>query len=116
MLHIAWMNGAPAPIDTAPAVAPAPVPPLNAPPVASFAANCPKGRCTFDATASTASPEVASYAWDFGDGSTATAGAGVPTAAYSYKAPGSYRVVLRVSDRSGRTATAATTVTVRRVN
>ena len=51
---------------------------------------------------------VASYAWDFGDGSTA-AGA---TASHSYVTEGAFAVMLRVTDDRGRVGTAAAVVTV----
>ncbi len=52
----------------------------------------------FDAGASEG--DIASFAWDFGDGTTAT---GITTS-HQYAAPGDYAVVLTVTGSSGRTA------------
>jgi PKD repeat protein len=54
----------------------------------------------FDASPSQA-PEgnpIATYTWDFGDGSTASG----RTATHAYDEPGTYRVTLTVADQSGR--------------
>lgn len=47
--------------------------------------------------------------WDFGDGSVATAAAGVE---HSYAAPGTYRVTFRVTDAAGVRATATSSVVI----
>jgi phosphatidylinositol-3-phosphatase len=49
-----------------------------------------------------------SYAWDFGDGSTASGS----TASHSYILPGTYTVAITVKDGVGQSATASKTVTV----
>jgi PKD repeat protein len=75
----------------------------NQPPVASFAAaatgvaGSPIG---FDASGTT-DPDgtVASYDWDFGDGTTLVDGG--PTPQHVYTGPGSYTVVLVVTDNEG---------------
>lgn len=51
---------------------------------------------------------IASYAWDFGDGGTATGA----TASHSYTNPGNYQVKLTVTDNRGATATTTKTVGV----
>lgn len=71
----------------------------NVAPVASFTANCPQLTCTVDASGSTdtAPGTVASYAWDFGDGSTGT---GV-SATHTYATAGQRTVTLTVTDNQG---------------
>lgn len=78
-----------------------PATPANQPPVASFTSSCAGLSCTFDAGAST-DPDgtVASYAWNFGDGTTAT---GVRPS-HAYASAGSYAVTLTVTDNAGTTA------------
>jgi PKD repeat protein len=80
----------------------------NVPPTASFTATPTNGLAplavALDAAASS-DPDgtIASYAWDFGDGTNAT---GV-TASKTYTVPGTYTITLLVTDNSGgvRTAT-----------
>jgi PKD repeat protein len=63
----------------------------------------------FDASASSdADGTIASYAWNFGDGTT---GAGV-TASHSYAAAGVYAVTLTVTDNDSLVATAQTTASI----
>lgn len=78
-----------------------PTTPSNQSPVASFTASCTLLACSTDATASS-DPDgtIASYAWAFGDSSTAS---GV-TASHSYAAAGSYTITLTVTDNLGATA------------
>jgi len=57
---------------------------------------------SFDASSSyDANGTVTNYAWSFGDGAD---GSGITTA-HIYDKPGTYTVVLTVSDRTGKTAT-----------
>jgi RHS repeat-associated protein len=64
---------------------------------------------TFSGSKSTGpAKESLSYAWSFGDGSTATGAA--PT--HSYKTAGNYTVTLTVSDPLGGTGTASTMATI----
>ena len=60
----------------------------------------------FNAASSTGS--IASYKWDFGDGSTATGA----TATHSYSAAGIYTAQLTITDAAGLTSTASATVNV----
>jgi PKD repeat protein len=83
--------------------------PPNVLPTASFTTSATGLKLTVDASAS-ADPDgtIASYAWDFGDGGTAT---GV-NASHSYLAAGSYPVTLTVTDNQGGTGTLSKPVTV----
>lgn len=75
-------------------------------PTASFIARHDRMTVSFDASTSSPSAQsqspIASYAWDFGDGSTGT---GV-TATHSYATPGRYFVNLTVTDQAGAKGTA----------
>ena len=78
----------------------------NVAPVASFTVTCPQATCTVDASASsdTAPGTVASYAWDFGDGTTGT---GV-TATHPYTTGGAKTITLVVTDDQGLASAPAT--------
>ena len=78
----------------------------NVPPSAAFSVTCPAATCTFDASASSDTPPgtVASYAWDFGDGSTGT---GVSTN-HTYTTGGAKTVTLTVTDDQGATSNPVT--------
>lgn len=82
--------------------------PVSAPPTAAFGATVNNLSATLDASAST-DPDgtIASYRWDFGDGSTGTG----QVASHTYAAAGSYTVSLTVTDNSGQLSTATKTVT-----
>lgn len=69
----------------------------NAPPTPLFTFACTGLACTFDAATSTDDGTITSYAWQFGDGATAT---GV-TAARTYATKASYTVRLTVTDNQG---------------
>ncbi len=71
----------------------------NVAPVARFTTSCPQATCTVDASTSTdtAPGTVSSYAWDFGDGTTAT---GVSTT-HTYATSGPKTVSLVVTDNQG---------------
>ena len=98
--------------DTSTTPAPAPA---DQPPVASFTANCRKGSCTFDATASSDDVGITGYAWDFGAGSGEASGASLVTVNFSYGTAGTYVVTLTVVDAAGQASASQHTVTVRRL-
>jgi len=81
----------------------------NTPPTAAFSATCTDLSCGLDASASSDSDgSIIDYAWDFGDGSTAS---GV-NANHTYGAAGSYLVTLTVTDDGGAIGSTTKTVTV----
>lgn len=83
---------------------------LDEPPSASFTASEHYLDATLDASASTAHGDgtTASYAWDFGDGTTGTG----ETAEHAYATPGTYTVTLTVTDALGATSTTTSDVVV----
>ncbi len=91
-------------------------PPDGAPPVARFSVKCPfnKNLCSFDASQSTAASGVASYTWTFGDGSTQSSSAN-PVVDHTYRAKGTYRSTLTVTDTRGLTATAEQSFVVKSI-
>jgi PKD repeat protein len=87
----------------------APTPPANTAPTASFTSTTAGLRVDVDGSGSTdADGTVASYAWTFGDGTTATGA----TANRTYAAAGTYDVRLTVTDDDGATASVTRSVTV----
>jgi PKD repeat protein len=82
--------------------------PPNQLPTASFTASVSNLQVSVDGSASS-DPDgtIASYAWDFGDGSTGTGA----TATHTYAAAGSYTITLTVTDNRGGTGTATKAVT-----
>ncbi len=72
---------------------------VNQAPVASFTTVCDELACSFDASDSTDDGSVASYAWEFGDGSTGTG----KTTTHTYSEAGDFTVKLTVTDDEGKT-------------
>jgi PKD repeat protein len=80
-------------------------------PTASFTPTCSFLSCSLDASASTApGSSIASYTWDFGDGSTPSTTTS-PTTSYAYAAAGTYTITLTVTNAQGATATSSQQVT-----
>ncbi|BDZ51947.1 hypothetical protein GCM10025867_41880 [Frondihabitans sucicola] len=81
----------------------------NQPPTASFTSAVTDLSAAFDASASAdADGSVASYAWDFGDGSTGTG----KTPTHAYTTPGTKTVTLTVTDDKGATGVTSSQVVV----
>jgi PKD repeat protein len=81
----------------------------NNPPVARWTQSCSGLTCALDAsTSSDTDGVIASYSWDFGDGTNASG----PTASHVYADPGSYTVRLTVTDDDGDSNSAVGAVTV----
>jgi subtilisin family serine protease len=97
--------------STLPPPPPPPPPPSNAAPYASFTASCSKATCNFDGSSSTDDAGIASYAWNYGDG---TAGSGVRTS-HVYLAKGNYKMIvtLTVTDTGGLTSSVQKSITIR---
>ncbi|MFN0300550.1 MAG: S8 family serine peptidase [Burkholderiales bacterium] len=78
-------------------------------PVAAFTFNCTTLACSFDGSGSTdnVSP-LASFAWNFGDGTTATGS----TPSKTFASAGTFAVILTVTDSVGQTDTETKSVTV----
>ena len=112
LLYSPMTASAPAPPPPDTTTAPLP-PPVDRPPTAAFTASCPRGMCTFDASASSDDKGIVSYTWTFGDGSTVVAT--TSRVSHAYAARGSFTVSLTVKDGAGQTATATTTVSIKKV-
>jgi PKD repeat protein len=98
------------PITIAPAE-PTPPPPVNEPPTAGFVPSCAQTVCTFVSTSTDVAPgTIASYAWTFGDGGTATVNN--PSHTYSVTAATEFTVTLTVTDNEGATAVATQSIAV----
>lgn len=67
---------------------------------ASFSYSCSQATCNFDGSSSTG---AVSYAWNFGDGGSATGA----TSSHTYGSAGNFDVVLTVTDASSNTAQSA---------
>ncbi len=81
----------------------------NQPPVASFTRSCSGLQCSVNASGSSdADGSIASVAWNFGDGGTATG----TTANHLYSATGTYTVTVTVTDDDGATASSSQQVSV----
>jgi subtilisin family serine protease len=96
----------PPPVDTT-STPPTPPPPADQAPLAKFTWSCRRGRCTFDATSSTDDHGIASYAWSYGDGATASSAAELVTTSHTYTIAGTYTVTLTLTDSAGQRSTTA---------
>ena len=89
--------------------------PANVAPVASFTSSHSSGvaplAVTFNPAASSDDVQIVSYRWDFGDGDTRTM-TSAASVSKTFGTPGTYTVILEVTDDVGLSATTSTTVTV----
>ncbi len=86
-----------------------PASPPNLPPVAAYSPVCTALACTFDASTSfDPDGSVVSYAWDFGDGQTATG----QVVSHTFSSAATYPVQLTVTDNSSATSSTTLQVTV----
>jgi parallel beta-helix repeat protein len=85
---------------------------MDNPPAARLSTRVSGLDVTADASASTDSDAtgIASYTFDFGDGSAPVGPQGSPTATHTYASAGSYVVRVTVTDTGGRSSTATSTV------
>src|SRR5207244_715245 len=70
----------------------------NQPPTAAFTASCPTLTCSFTDQSSDPDGTIATWRWDFGDGSAAGT---TRNPSHTYSAGGSYTVTLTVTDNQG---------------
>jgi PKD repeat protein len=82
--------------------------PVNAPPVASFTADCTARACNFTDASSDGDGAVNGWSWDFGDGGSATS----QNPSHTYESEGSYQVILTATDDDGATGAVTQTVTI----
>src|SRR5438105_1535267 len=73
-------------------------PPPNQSPVAAFTASCPTLTCSFTDQSSDPDGTIATWHWDFGDGSTPVT---TRNPSHTYSTGGSYTVTLTVTDNQG---------------
>ncbi len=83
-------------------------PPANILPIASFSSSVTYHTATLTSTSTDEDGSIASYAWDFGDSTTAT----TATTQHTYASTGTYTVTLTVTDNRGGTATTTRPVTI----
>ena len=83
--------------------------PVNVPPTAGVALSCTNLICSADGSTSADSDgNIASYSWNWGDGSATTSGV---TSNHTYASAGSFPVTLTVTDNQGATGTFSRTAT-----
>ena len=81
----------------------------NVAPNAYFGSSCTKLVCTFTDRSKDSDGTITAWRWTFGDATTAST---VRNPSHTYKAGGTYKVVLKVTDNKGATGSISHSVTV----
>jgi serine protease len=92
---------------------PQPAPIGNQPPTASFTASCRKTSCTFNASGSKDDVGIVSYAWSFGDGTSASSTSSTVSHTYNVKGTVSETVTGVVTVAGGLSATSKVTLSIK---
>jgi PKD repeat protein len=82
---------------------------VNVAPSAFFGSSCTKLVCTFTDRSKDSDGTITAWRWTFGDATTAST---VRNPSHTYKAGGTYKVVLKVTDNKGATGSISHSVTV----
>jgi PKD repeat protein len=80
----------------------------NEPPIADFSSSCVNLSCNFTDQSNDPDGSIASRSWNFGDSASSTA----TNPSHSYAAPGTYSVMLTVTDNEGAADSVSKNVTV----
>ena len=92
---------------------PPPPPTGNTAPTAGFTVSCQKASCSFDGSSSRDDAGVVSYAWNFGDATSATSSGPLANHVYATKGSYSVTVTLTVTDAAGLTGSTQKSINIR---
>src|SRR5207302_9681037 len=88
-------------------------PPPNQSPVAAFTASCPTLTCSFTDQSSDPDGTIATWHWDFGDGTTPVT---TRNPSHTYSTGGSYTVTLTVKDNQNASSSPVSHTVHRKTN